>query len=110
MARLEPLSATVQSGGRVAAVSLCMIVRDEETKLAACLGSVSDLVGEMIVVDTGSTDQTKEVATRAGAKVFDFPWVDDFAAAPTKAFGTPRAIGYCGWTPTSFSTTTIAGG
>jgi len=62
-------------------VSLCVIVKDEEENLPACLGSCADLVDEVIVVDTGSTDRTKEVAARYGAKVFDFPWVDDFAAA-----------------------------
>src|SRR5439155_7684297 len=49
--------------------------------LASCLRSVADLVDEMIVVDTGSTDRTTEVARQAGAKVFDFVWVDSFAAA-----------------------------
>jgi glycosyltransferase involved in cell wall biosynthesis/Flp pilus assembly protein TadD len=62
-------------------VSLCMIARDEAPNLPACLGSVADLVDEMIVVDTGSTDDTREVAQRLGARVVDFAWVDDFAAA-----------------------------
>ncbi len=62
-------------------VSLCMIVKNEEVNLPDCLGSASDLVDEMIVVDTGSTDRTREIAARSGARVFDFPWVDDFAAA-----------------------------
>jgi glycosyltransferase involved in cell wall biosynthesis len=62
-------------------VSLCMIVRDEEAALGACLASVADLVDEMIVVDTGSTDRTREVAARCGARVVDFAWVDDFSAA-----------------------------
>jgi glycosyltransferase involved in cell wall biosynthesis len=62
-------------------VSLCMIVRNEESTLATCLRSVGDLVSETIVVDTGSTDRTKVVARQCGAKVFEFPWVDDFAAA-----------------------------
>jgi len=62
-------------------VSLCLIVRDEEANLAACLRSAADLVGEIVVVDTGSTDRTREVAASFGAKVVDFPWVDDFAAA-----------------------------
>src|SRR5262249_25313011 len=62
-------------------VSLCMIVRNEEANLPECLESVADLVDEMIVVDTGSNDRTKEVALNCGAKVFDFPWVDHFAAA-----------------------------
>src|SRR5205807_4207160 len=62
-------------------VSLCLIVKNEEDNLPACLGSAADLVDEVVVVDTGSQDRTKEVAARFGAKVFDFPWVDDFAAA-----------------------------
>jgi tetratricopeptide (TPR) repeat protein len=58
-----------------------MIVKDEENNLSACLESAAGLVDEMIVVDTGSTDRTREVAARAGARVFDFPWSGDFAAA-----------------------------
>ncbi|HVS38638.1 MAG TPA: glycosyltransferase [Gemmataceae bacterium] len=67
--------------GRRMRVSLCMIVRNEEENLPACLRSAADLVDEVVVVDTGSTDRTKEVAAQFGARVFDFPWVDDFAAA-----------------------------
>jgi tetratricopeptide (TPR) repeat protein len=62
-----------------------MIVRNEEANLPACLGSVCDLVGEMIVVDTGSTDRTREVAARLGARVHDFVWCEDFAAARNEA-------------------------
>jgi glycosyltransferase involved in cell wall biosynthesis len=62
-------------------VSLCLMVRNEEAKLAACLQSAADLVDEVIVVDTGSTDGTRELAAKHGARVFEFPWVDDFAAA-----------------------------
>jgi tetratricopeptide (TPR) repeat protein len=58
-----------------------MIVRNEEHNLAACLESVADLMDEIVVVDTGSTDRTRDVARRRGARVFDFPWVDSFAAA-----------------------------
>jgi tetratricopeptide (TPR) repeat protein len=62
-------------------VSLCMIVKNEEGNLPGCLTSIEGIFDEVIVVDTGSTDRTKEVATRLGARVFDFPWVDSFCAA-----------------------------
>ena len=58
-----------------------MIVKNEEQMLQGCLESVRDYVDEMIVVDTGSTDNTRQIAIDAGAKVFDFDWVDDFSAA-----------------------------
>jgi tetratricopeptide (TPR) repeat protein len=62
-------------------LALCMIVKDEEEKLAACLESVSGLVDEMIVVDTGSTDETIAIARRYGARVFESAWCDDFSAS-----------------------------
>jgi tetratricopeptide (TPR) repeat protein len=58
-----------------------MIVRDEERYLAGCLESVAGLVHEIVVVDTGSTDSTPDIARRFGARVFNFQWVDDFSAA-----------------------------
>jgi len=58
-----------------------MIVKNEEEHLANCLNSVKDLVDEIIIVDTGSTDRTKEIAESFGAKMFDFEWCDDFSAA-----------------------------
>lgn len=67
--------------GQRMSVSLCMIVKDEEDNLPACIESVRDLVDEIIVIDTGSKDRTKEIALSYGAKVFDFPWIDHFAAA-----------------------------
>jgi len=66
-------------------VSLTMIVKNEEENLPACLATAADLVDEVIVVDTGSTDRTKNVATRLGARVFEFTWVDSFAAARNAA-------------------------
>lgn len=62
-------------------VSLCMIVKDEEDSLQRCLGSVSDFVDEMIIVDTGSTDKTVEIAKSFGAKIYYFEWNDNFADA-----------------------------
>jgi len=62
-------------------VSLCMIVKNEENNLPACLESAGGLFQEIIVCDTGSTDRTKEIAERFGARGADFPWVDSFAAA-----------------------------
>ncbi len=62
-------------------LSVCMIVRDEEEILPRCLKSVQDVADELIVVDTGSKDNTISIAKDFGAKVFHFKWCDDFAAA-----------------------------
>ncbi|HQT92131.1 MAG TPA: glycosyltransferase, partial [Candidatus Kryptobacter bacterium] len=62
-------------------LSLSMIVKNEERFLRGCLESVSRLVDEIIIVDTGSTDSTREIADSFGARVFEFPWCDDFSAA-----------------------------
>jgi tetratricopeptide (TPR) repeat protein len=69
----------------MATLSLCMIVRDEEAMLPACLESVRDVVDEIIVVDTGSVDATVQLACAAGARTLSSPWCDDFAA--------PRNVG-----------------
>ncbi|MGB9920962.1 MAG: glycosyltransferase [Moorellales bacterium] len=62
-------------------VSLCLIAKDEEANLPRCLASVAGLVDEVIVVDTGSSDRTPELARTFGARVFHLPWEDDFARA-----------------------------
>lgn len=62
-------------------VSLALIARNEEGSIARCLESARAIAEELIVVDTGSTDATREIARRAGATVIDVPWVDDFSAA-----------------------------
>ena len=65
----------------MAKISLCMIVRDEEEVLERCLESIADCVDEIVIVDTGSVDRTKEIAQRFTDKIYDFQWVDDFSAA-----------------------------
>jgi hypothetical protein len=62
-------------------LTLAMIVRNEKAYLSRCLLSVKNLADEIIVVDTGSVDATKQIALDAGAKIVDFPWCDDFSAA-----------------------------
>ena len=75
-------------------ISLCMIAKNEEEYLEQCLNSVKDIVDEIIIIDTGSTDKTKEIAKRfcdmrvssrtrsqLTVKIFDFKWIDDFSAA-----------------------------
>ncbi len=66
-------------------LSLSMIVRNEETRLGDCLASVKALVDEMVVVDTGSTDRTIEIARAAGARVEQITWPGDFAPARNSA-------------------------
>lgn len=67
-------------------ISLCMIVKNEEDTLNRCLDSVQDIVDEIVIVDTGSTDNTKKVANRYTDKIYDFEWVEDFSAARNFSF------------------------
>ena len=60
-------------------ISLCMIVKDEEKFLENCLESVKNCVDEIIVVDTGSTDRTIEIARSFDAHVYQHPWENDFS-------------------------------
>ena len=66
-------------------ISLCMITKNEENNLENCIGSVKDIVDEIIIVDTGSTDKTKEICKKFNfkeeIKFFDFKWNDDFSSA-----------------------------
>ena len=58
-------------------MSLCMIVWQEEKALARCLEGIADAVEEIVIVDMGSTDRTKEIARQFTDKIYDFPWMDD---------------------------------
>jgi GT2 family glycosyltransferase/tetratricopeptide (TPR) repeat protein/2-polyprenyl-3-methyl-5-hydroxy-6-metoxy-1,4-benzoquinol methylase len=69
------------SSGAAPALSLCMIVKDNARTIEAALKSIRPWVDEMVVVDTGSSDETPAICTRLGSKVFHFPWCDDFSAA-----------------------------
>jgi glycosyltransferase involved in cell wall biosynthesis len=62
-------------------VSLCMIVRDEEHNLRNCLAPVADLFDEIVIVDTGSRDQTRDIAREFAPHVHEFAWTENFAAA-----------------------------
>ena len=77
-------------------VSLCMIVKNEEDVLERCLESAAGLADEIIIVDTGSTDRTREIAARFTDQIFDFPWADDFAAARNESFS-HASMNYCLW-------------
>jgi glycosyltransferase involved in cell wall biosynthesis len=66
-------------------IALCVIARNEERFIADCLDSARPFVDEVIVVDTGSTDRTREIAREHGAQVEHFQWCDDFAAARNTA-------------------------
>jgi tetratricopeptide (TPR) repeat protein len=66
-------------------LSVCMIVKDEERNLPRCLGSIKKAADEIVVVDTGSRDDTVEIARKLGAKLGYFEWCDDFAAARNHA-------------------------
>jgi tetratricopeptide (TPR) repeat protein len=87
--KLEPMA--IQPSKKNAAVSCCMIIKDEEKYLARCLASVKPIADEIIVVDTGSADRSKDIATAFGAQVYDLEWQKDFAKA--RNFSLEKASG-----------------
>ncbi len=66
-------------------LTLSMIVKNEEKMLRGCLESAEKIVDEIVIVDTGSTDRTIEIAKEFGAKIYHFDWINDFAAARNEA-------------------------
>ena len=75
----------MEQGGIGMKVSACVITKNEEKNIGKWLQEMSLLADEMIVVDTGSTDSTVNMAKKAGAKVFNFEWINDFSAAKNYA-------------------------
>lgn len=67
-------------------ISVCMIVKNEEDKLGICLDSLKTIADEIIIVDTGSTDKTKELAAKYTDKIYDFAWTGSFSDARNFAF------------------------
>ena len=70
----------------MSSISLCMIVKDEEDVLRRCLSSVKKCVDEIIIVDTGSKDNTIKIATEFTDKIYNYKWCDDFSKARNFAF------------------------
>ena len=66
-------------------LTLCIIARNEEAMIAGCLDSVRGIADAIVLVDTGSTDRTVELARARGAQIVEHPWNDDFAAARNAA-------------------------
>ena len=80
---LPPAIATpTKTAGRL---TVCLIAKNEEKFLGQCLASVRELASQIVVVDTGSSDRTVEIAKEAGAEVHEFAWTDDFSAARNEA-------------------------
>ncbi len=80
----------------MATISLCIIVKNEEMCIARCLDSAAELVDEIIVVDTGSTDRTVEIVSNYTSKVYSYPWKDDFSDARNYSFS-KASMDYCMW-------------
>jgi FkbM family methyltransferase len=89
--KLPPLPESACLAPRASRLTVCLITRNEEQFLAQCLQSIRELAGQVVVVDTGSTDLTRDIAARHGAEVYSFDWCEDFSAARNAAL--ERATG-----------------
>ncbi len=76
---------------RLVKISACVITKNEEKNIVRCINSYKDIVDEIILVDTGSTDNTVEIAKSLGAKIYNYEWCNDFSAA--KNFAISKAEG-----------------
>ena len=77
-------------------ISLCMIVRNEQDVISRCLESAAGIADEIIIVDTGSEDRTKEFCALFTDRIYDFAWTDDFAAARNESYSHAR-MDYVMW-------------
>ena len=87
MAKKKSKKKSPQAAQPEVRLSQCMIVKNEEKNIEKALGWAKDIAYEQIVVDTGSTDRTVELALKMGAKVHHFEWINDFGAAKNYAIG-----------------------
>ncbi|MBI3416683.1 MAG: glycosyltransferase [Verrucomicrobia bacterium] len=84
-AALPPLLEALLRDSSTPTLTVCLITKNEERFLAGCLKSVREFAQQIVVVDTGSTDRTVEIAKEFGAEVHSFMWCDDFSAARNAA-------------------------
>jgi glycosyltransferase involved in cell wall biosynthesis len=87
----SPTRLSIPTKNDMSAIALVMIVRDEARCLARCVESARAWVDEIVVVDTGSTDATPDIARGLGARVGSFEWCDDFSAARNAALASTEA-------------------
>ena len=76
-------------------ISIVLLVKNEEKYLNDCLESVKGLVDEIIIVDTGSTDKTKQIALEHNSQIYDYVWNNDFAGARNYSLSKANGIGFC---------------
>lgn len=81
----------------MSSLAVCMIVKNEEKLLKACVESIKEIADEIIITDTGSTDKTVEIARQLTDKVYYFKWIDDFAAASNYSHNKSTSEYNCRW-------------